>query len=190
MVMQSADVIAIERLTGDMSQVAVYGLAALFGKSVLFLPGSVGRVFFREIAEADTRADLLKGIRALMLVTGSISVIIAAGVYIIFPLFIKILYGEKYIGSIPVLRIMCFGIVFNGLCGALSVINIAIKKPKASALISLTGVIICVPAMLLLVPAMGAAGAAWGMNGAYILCSAVGLWLLARNIRLTPYCRT
>ena len=180
MVMQSADIIAIERFGGDMKQVAIYGLAALFGKSVMFLPGAVGRVFFKDIAEAKTRDKTIGGIKNLFLIIILLCAVIATALFFVVPVFIDLLYGAKYKNSIPVLRIMCFGIVFSGIWMALSVVNVALKQPKAAVAISTVGVIICLLSMFILVPRYGAVGAAWGMNIAYFGGASVGAWLLYR----------
>lgn len=182
MILQSADVIALERLTGDMTQIAIYGLASLFGKSILFLPGAVGRVYFRDIAESvDNKARMWRGIGHLLIVTSGLCITLAFGVFIFVPFAIHHFYGAKFFGSIPILNVLCFGIVFNGIWSAISVINIAMKNPNAAVMISLTGVIIAIALLFILVPIYGAMGAAWGMNIAYASGTAVGLYLLYRT---------
>jgi O-antigen/teichoic acid export membrane protein len=181
MLLQSADVIALERLKGDMREVALYGMAALFGKSILFLPGAVGRVYFRDIAEsAGQGTRMWHAVSHLLLVTIGLCVFIALAVFACAPFAIRLLYGPKYSGSIPVLNILCVGIVFSGIWSALSVINIAMKNPRGAVLISAAGFVVCIALLAAFVPRYGAVGAAWGMNGAYAAGSLVGLGLLYR----------
>jgi O-antigen/teichoic acid export membrane protein len=185
MLMQSADVIALERLRGDMTQVAIYGLASLFGKSVLFLPGAIGRVYFRDIAEsAIDNVRLRRAVSHLLLATAGLCVAIALAVFLFVPYAIHLMYGAKYYNSIPVLNVLCIGIVFNGLWSALSVINIAMKNARAAVMISTIGVIVAIGLLYLLIPAYGAMGAAWGMNAAAAAGSLVGLWLLFRRFKI------
>lgn len=179
MFLQSADIIALERLHGDMTQIATYGLASLFSKSILFLPGAVGRVYFRDIAEsADNPSKMWKSIFTLLIFSYSLCLLIAIFVYFLGPYAIKYFYGEKYVSSTPVLRILCIGIIFSGVWSALSVVNIATRNPRAAVSISLSGVITAALLLFLLVPSYGAFGAAWGVNLAYAAGTVVGLLIL------------
>jgi O-antigen/teichoic acid export membrane protein len=187
MTMQSADIISLERISNRMEDVAVYGLAALFGKSVMFFPGAVGRVYFLDIAEArNDRRTLIHHVNHLMLMTSAICIMIAVSLFFLAPFLLNIIYGSKYNCSISVLRIMCYGMIFSGIWSALSVVNIALKQPRNSVIISATGVSACIPLLLILVPAYGPEGAAWGMNGAYFTGSLIGLWLFYRIKSANP----
>lgn len=181
MIVQSADIIALERLKGDMMQVAIYGLASLFSKSVLFLPGAVGRVYFKEIAEGvGTAQGPWRGITHLLVITSVLCAALSIVMFLVVPCMIRALYGLKYMESIPVFRTLALGVVFWGIWGALSVVNIAMKKPEYAIIISATGVVTCIVLLYVLVPSFGATGAAWGMNGASFAGSAVGVYMLFR----------
>jgi Na+-driven multidrug efflux pump len=78
---------------------------------------------------------------------------------------------------------MCIGVVFSGLWAALSVVNIALKKPMDAVIISITGIVVCIISLIVLIPSYGAAGAAWGMNGAYMAGTFSGLFLLFKSKR-------
>lgn len=179
MLMQSADIIALERLSGHMSQVAVYGLAALFAKSVMFFPGAIGRVYFKEIAESSTDSTKVWGlVNHLLIATIMLCILMAVIIYIAVPIIINVLYHDRYSDSIPVLKIMCIGITFSGLWAALSVVNTAMKQPRIAVVISITGVVVSFILLGALVPKFGAVGAAWAMNGGYFSGSLMGMWLL------------
>lgn len=179
MLMQSADIIALERISGQMSQVAVYGLAALFAKSVMFFPGAIGRVYFKEIAESSADGTKVwKLIDHLLLATTMLCILMAAILFIAVPIVIDALYHDRYSDSILVLKIMCIGITFSGLWAALSVVNIAMKQPRIAVIISVTGVVTSFILLGALVPKYGAAGAAWAMNGGYFAGTLMGMWLL------------
>ena len=178
MAMQSADTIALERFGGSLSEVALYGLAALISRSVLFLPGVVGRVYFREIAEGAVQGSLWKPITQLLTSVTVLCAVLALAIAILIPPLIEHFYSQAYSASIPVLRVMCLGIAFNGLWAALSVINVAINKPTYAVTISLAGASTSIGLLVILIPSYGAIGAAWAMNAAYIVGSCVGLWLI------------
>jgi O-antigen/teichoic acid export membrane protein len=176
--MQSADILILERLGASLSDIALYGLAALFARSVLFVPGAMGRVYFREIAEGSSRGDYTKPAYHLLGSVVGICVTLAVIMATCVPAIIRFFYGEEYSSSIPILEVMCVGIVFNGLWSALSTINIAINRPSFAVAISLSGFAMSLVLLVLLVPSHGTIGAAWAMNAAYIVGSCVGLWLI------------
>ncbi len=178
MAMQSADIIALERFGGSMPEVALYGLAALISRSVLFLPGVVGRVFFREIAEGAVQGNLWKPITQLLTSVVTLCAVLAIAIAVLVPPLIEHFYSQDYSASIPVLRVMCLGIAFNGLWAAISVINVAINKPTYAVTNSLAGASMSIGLLVILIPSYGAIGAAWAMNAAYIVGSCVGLWLI------------
>jgi len=181
MVMQNADIIALERLSGDMTEVASYGIAALFGKSVLFFPGSIGRVYFKEIASlSGTHGQLRRKVLELLLVTLATCVFISLTVFLFAPIIIKVVYGEKYPNSMEILNILCLGIVFIGIWTAISVVNVALRLPRFSVQISLVGTLSSIALLLWLVPRFGGVGAAWAMNASYASGCVVGFFLLFR----------
>ena len=190
MVMQSADIIALERFGGAMSDVALYGLAALFSRSVLFLPGAIGRVFFREIAEGATQGASWRPIAQLLMTVAGLCIALTVAMVLVVPTLIETLYSRVYAASIPILRVMCLGIVFNGMWAALSLINVAINKPHFDVVISLIGASTSIALLFILVPHYGAIGAAWAMNAAYFVGSCIGLWLIYTENRKQTVVKT
>lgn len=176
--MQSADVLVLERLGASLSDIAFYGLAALFARSIQFIPGAMGRVYFQEIAEGSSRGNHTKPACHLLGSVVVICVILAGIMATCVPFIIRQFYGAEYSSSIPILQIMCGGIVFNGLWSALSTINIAINRPSFAVAISFGGVCTSIALLALLIPHYGSIGAAWAMNAAYAVGVVIGLWLL------------
>jgi len=185
---QVLDVILMERLSGDLVQVAVYGLAAQLSKAVLLLPAAMGSVFFRDIAGAQRGGSSMWGHANRFLLAGAAACIFAAvAVWILGPEAIRYLYGDQYAGSIPVLKVMCLGIVANGLWTLLSVTNTAIGRPSYSVAIAATGLLVAIPLLVLWIPAFGAMGAAWAMNVAFGVGAVVGLLsLFVVERRMSP----
>lgn len=188
--MQSADVLILERLGASLSDIASYGLAALFARSALFVPGAIGRVYFQEIAESSSRGDYTKPVCQLLGSVVGVCVILAVIVAICVPIIIRLFFGVEYSSTIPILQIMCAGVVFNGLWSALSTVNTAIKRPSFAVAISLSGLAMSLTLLAWLIPSYGPIGAAWAMNASYIVGSCVGLWLIyrerQRRIRSNP----
>ena len=178
MCMQSADILILERFGASLSEVAMYGLAALFARSILFVPGALGRVYFRELAEGAMGRAYEKPAIRLLSVVSAVSIILSVLIAVCVPLLVERFYGVEYLGSVPILRVMCVGIAFNGLWSALSTINTAINKPSFAVAMSVGGVCTSIAFLVMLIPTYGSIGAAWAMNAAYAAGTAIGLWLL------------
>jgi O-antigen/teichoic acid export membrane protein len=183
-VMLSGDVIALERLTRDSREIGHYGLAVLFSRSLAFVPATLGRLYFKDIASgADDDGRRWPNIGRLLGLTLGVSSILAFLVFTCGRTVLRILYGSDYENSISVLRILSAGIILSGLWSAVSTVNIAIKVPKNSLIVSAVGTGACVALLVLLVPSYGASGAAWAMNAGYLLGVTVGLSLLLEKTR-------
>ncbi len=181
MLLQSLDVILLERISKNLSSIAAYALASQFARALLFVPGVLGRVYFRQIANAAyDRNELLFHLRRFVIRTTLLCGGGAIGLGALAPPAIQLVYGQAYAECLSVLRIMCVGAVISGLWSALSVINVAIKKPSYSVATSATGVVVGAVCVSVLVPVFGASGAAWAMNLAYLCGVSVGAVLLLR----------
>jgi O-antigen/teichoic acid export membrane protein len=182
--MQWVDVIALERLSGDMRQVGVYGVAKLFSQFVMFIPGAIGGVFFKRLAEAaQDLPEAWRLERAFLLVIVAACGSVALGLYFFAAPGLSYLYGDDYAESIPILRILCLGIVPGGLCMGLAVFNTSTKRPKNNVVISTCGAVVCVIAVFALVPGYGALGAAWAVVAANVSGALTGFVLLWKVIR-------
>lgn len=182
MTMLASDVIILERLSENQREVAIYGLAALFARSTLFLPAALSRVYFREIAEYSiTVEERATRILKLLLLSAGVSVAISVAVFVVGPILIEGLYGDRYMDSIPLVRIMTVGILLGSLWSAISTVNVAIKAPGNAARISAVGAVTSILYLTMFVPQWGALGAAWAMNGGWFSGVLLGLILLRKS---------
>lgn len=181
MLLQSLDVILLERISKNLSSVAAYGLASQIARALLFVPGVLGRVYFRQIANAaNDRNELLFHLRRFVIRTTLLCGGGAIGLGILAPPVIQLVYGQTYAECLSLVKILCVGAVISGVWSALSVVNIAIKKPSYSVATSATGVLAGALSVGALVPVFGASGAAWAMSLAYLCGVIVGTTLLLR----------
>lgn len=178
LVLMSADIILLERLTGDLTTTANYGMAQLFSKSVLFLPAAIGRAYFRDISQPQAGKNKINEFIIINVILG---LIVSLGLWFCGPVFIQKVYGQNYLLASHLLKIMSAGIVFSFLWNCISTINIAIGQPSSSAIISLVGSTFGLALLIINIPTYGAAGAAWAMNFAYAAGALVGLFLIWRN---------
>lgn len=191
--MLTSDVIVLERLSENQREVAIYGLAALFARSALFLPTVLSRVYFRDIADSSiTVEERAARILKLLLWSAAVSAVISVAVFIVGPILIEELYGDRYVESIPLVKVMTIGIFLGSLWAAMSTVNVALKVPRNAVRVSAVGAAASIIFLSVLVPRWGALGAAWAMNGAWLTGVLLGLILLRKShgmsdIRTHPY---
>lgn len=95
--------------------VAEYKTATFVPFALLFIPNSIMMFVYPHIAK---NMDNVKWIKSnyikLLLYLFILNVIITMPLLIFSPLIIKILFGEQYIGIIPLFRILCVGYIIAG----------------------------------------------------------------------------
>jgi O-antigen/teichoic acid export membrane protein len=172
----SADLIVLERISGNLVEVASYGVASLFTKAAAFIPSAIGRVYFVEIgAETGIATAARRQYFAVTLCVGAASAALLASLG---PVLIGILYAERYASSVGLLRILSVGLVFSFLWHAVSTTNIASGWARRSVIVSGIGASVGLILMLALARPYGAVGIAWATNLAYASGSLYGLWVL------------
>ena len=181
LVLLSADIIMLERLTDDISDVAYYGLAAFFAKSLMFIPSVFGRLYFKQIADFSIGITTKNKIVEFLFVVSIVCLILSIVIYFIGPIVIDYIYGESYSQSSDILKIMAYGIVFMGLWHAISTVNIATNKPARSLYVSATGSIAALVLMWFLIPEYGGVGAAWSMVVANLIGVCVGVMAIIND---------
>lgn len=185
LVMMSADVIVLERLTHNLKLVANYGLALLFLNACSIIPTVLGRIYFREIASSYPEISH-KRIELLWL-TALAALLCCIALYTLAPIIITWYFGERYVTACSLVKIMSAGIFANFLWNSLSVINVAENKPHRAAVISLTGAVTGALALFTLIPKYAENGAAWSMVIAYSCGAAIGLLMVFKNALTTRW---
>jgi O-antigen/teichoic acid export membrane protein len=94
---------------------------------------------------------------------------------------ISVAFGDQYRGAVPVLRLMCIGILFNYAVYGYTNCLVAFGKDRIMRRVVLVGAVLSIGGGLLLVPRFGLIGAA-----ATIACIDLGAWAAS----LAPYRRT
>ncbi len=187
MMLQSADVIVLERMTGRMELIGCYGLGILFSNAAVFVLHTIDRVYFKEVADAwEQRRGFWGKVRRLVL----LGLGVCAGLFVVMnlagPWLIRLFFGEAYAPSIAILRISSVGLFFNGIWTVVAMVNTIIKKSSLSLAVSLAGLVSGVLLLVLWVPRYGIHGAAWAMTLAYAVGAALGLFQLWRFSQSQP----
>ena len=129
-IMMLVDVTCVNYFIGDPAIVATYKTATQIPTALLFIPSSVIVFAFPYLAENNTNIDWLKSnTKKLLFGVVAVNTVIAVMVFSFAPIIVKILWGERYLDAVQVLRILVVNFVitgtFNKVYGNLMV---AIKK--------------------------------------------------------------
>lgn len=132
--MMLLDVTCISCFIGDASIVATYKTATQIPTAMMFVPSSIIIFVYPYLAENNQNWKWLRSkVKMLLLGVFAINFCIASVVFVFAPVIVKILWGEKYMDAVLVLRILTVNFVitgtFNKVYGNLMV---AIKKVKVN----------------------------------------------------------
>jgi len=173
--LMTADVLLLERLTGNLAVVANYALGSLVPRASGFLPSAIGRAYFSRLGRGSEGLSVRFEFLVVNLVAGlGVGTVMAmAG-----PRLIELFFGSDYAVAGRVIVVWSAALVAMFHWQAVSIVNVAVGKPARSVSISLAGVLVGIPGLLLLIPQAGTVGAAWACVIAYWAGALVGTWNL------------
>jgi O-antigen/teichoic acid export membrane protein len=155
------DVFFLERIRGN-AEVGAYTAAYKLIEGFLFLPAILLSAVFPAFTAAIGRGaeETARIYRASLRSTFFVSLGISAGLAVLAPTWLRILYGEAYVGSAPTLRLLAPALVFIFPNYALTHFLVALGGQKYNALFGAICVAVNALGNLLTVPAYGAMGSA------------------------------
>jgi O-antigen/teichoic acid export membrane protein len=125
------------------------------------VPSILAQVFLPRLARVVVQAPetAKREARIFGQVHMSLAFFIAAFMFIEAPTIINVIYGQKYLASINILRLMAFAVIFNyAICGYTNTL-ISYGRDKVMLMVVIGSVIVSVGGGLLLVPRLGIIGA-------------------------------
>lgn len=98
----------------------------------------------------------------------ALSILAALGAMLVVPTLLHLLYGSKFMGALPVFRILAVEVVIGGVTWILAQAFMALGRPGTVTIMQAIGLGLTVPLMLVTIPAYGLIGA-----GLALLCSTI-----------------
>ena len=98
-------------------------------------------------------------------ISAALTFLAAIAVILVGPVMLHLLYGAKYMGAIPVFRILVIEVVVGGTLWVLAQAFMAAGRPGTVTLLQGLGLGLSVPLMLVLIPAYGVEGAGLALLG-------------------------
>lgn len=140
----------------------LYVVAVSLSRMINVFSGPIIMVLFPKVSGLEEDKAALLALRVFKFSTcfallGASVIVLAA------PLVIGLLYGGKFLGSIPVFRLLLLDVVLGGSALVLGQAFMAAGKPIVVSISQGIGLILIIPLMYILVPVYGITGAGWAL---------------------------
>lgn len=157
------DVSLIASLIKSADEIGIYKVGTMIPNALQFIPTSIViAVLPTIIYNKDNIEETRKYLKKIYLLILGCNVLLTAFVMIFAPLIIRIISGEKYIDSVPVLRVLILGYFFSGTFRGLSVNTLAaFRRVKFGLLISVVSCVTDIVFNYFFILSFGMIGAAY-----------------------------
>lgn len=183
---RSSDVF-IGKLAGP-AQLGLFGLAyelALIAHNNLAAP--IDRAVFPGYARmADEPGALRDGYLAVTGMTSLIALPVAVGTAAAAPLLVPLLFGPRWLGSVPVLHVLGLASAVSLLGAGASVVYLALGRPRLLVWVGMIYIACLLTSMGVLLPRQGLVGAAWAFMIAASITLPAQLSILNWTMALQP----
>ena len=140
------------------ASLGLYVVALSISRMLNVFQSSVVTVLYSKAAARPTEEVVALTGRAARVST-ALSLVVAVIVIIFGPVLLHLLYGAKYMGAVPVFRILVIEVVVAGTDWVLSQAFMALGQPGIVTILQSIGLGLSVPLMLVLIPTYGLEGA-------------------------------
>ena len=173
------------------ASMGMYTVALSLSRMLNVFQSSIVTVLFPKAAARPTAEVIALTGRATRIST-AVSAIIAIAVMLFGPFLLHLLYGQKYMGAVPVFRILVIESVISGTTWVLAQAFMALGRPGTVAILQGVGLGLSVPLMIVLIPSYGIEGAGFALLGStaarfifVLVCFPIILKVRPPNIILT-----
>lgn len=155
------DSVMLGVMRGDF-EVGIYNVAYKILEGLLFIPSTIMIVFFPKLAK---REQFDETFGQLLLLLGALGLAISTFLYLASASLIRIIFGPQFSASAPVLQTLALVLlpVFFGHLTTQSLV--ALDLSQRYLIVASLGALLNVLLNLLLIPSLGAVGAAWATVG-------------------------
>ena len=174
------DILILKRMS-EIAEVGFYSLAASVAETIWQVPIAVGVVLMsRSANQKDERvatAEVCSSLRISLLLV----LLAAALLYLVAPLLVTMLFGERYAESIPIIRTILPGILFFVVLKIINSQFVGTGKPQLTLIALLPSLLINIVLNIVFIPSYGGIGAAWATNISYFSASLMLLIVYSRT---------
>lgn len=160
------DIIFLERLSNSV-EVGIYSIGVNLSELIWQIPAAMGMVLFSKSANSKLDMDAVDRATRLLRISWVPIIIITVLFWVFAPLFVPFVYGEEFIRSSEVIRLLLPGVLAMVLFKILNADLAGRGFPLFALKVYVIALIINIVANLILIPAYGANGAAIGSTISY-----------------------
>lgn len=180
-VSQRLDVMVVAAFTSR-ATVGQYGAALRIAVVASLLTGSIAPLMLPKAARLEqTRESLRQFLRHVAKFT-SVLVGIIALIWLSLPLWVPVVFGERYEESVSIARILLFGSGCLAAYTPLSQLFVADDRPRRMFVLNVVRLSVLAILLAVLTPRFGASGGAWGIVGAEVVALAYTVAAVARQL--------
>lgn len=156
------DIFILGIVAAEETVLASYKIATTIPSALIFIPMALVTYIYPHFAEHRLDTDwCLRHYRKLLLYVGLFNAVISAGLFLVAPLVIYILYGTQYMDAVPVFRILAINYFFAGTFRIISGnLLVTQRKLKFNLLVALVSGAVNIAADWFFIQWWGSTGAA------------------------------
>jgi O-antigen/teichoic acid export membrane protein len=176
-----------------LEQVGLYNVAVPTVSILLYLSYALTIVLLPLISEMMAKGDvahLEPLVQAIHRYSLLIVVPVSLAVFFFPELVINLLFGAKYLGAVPALRILAIGTIFTTLANINLTILLGVDEPLEAARTVLFGAFANIVCNLVLIPRYGIAGASVATAASFFLTMVLSYRSLRNKLRISVPLRT
>ncbi|MFD6855982.1 lipopolysaccharide biosynthesis protein [Rhodococcus sp. NPDC060090] len=158
-----------------------YGAASRLTTPLRMIPTSFAAV----LMPAATRAggeNKMALVRSVLILT-AFTTVLYASLAVVIPFVVPVVLGEEFDAAVPVIQIVCGGLVFAAIASQLGALMQGWGHARAVAVVSSGTTLVCLLGIMLLTPWVGVLGAGFALAGSYVVQVLVQLVFLWANDR-------
>lgn len=176
------DILILKRMC-DISEVGFYSLGANVAETIWQVPIAIGVVLMTRSANQSNQRVATKEVCSSLRIS-LLVVLFAAGIlYLLAPFLVNILFGERYLASIPIIRTIMPGILFFVVLKILNSQFIGSGLPHLTMIALLPALLINIILNILFIPSYKGIGAAMATNISYFSASFVLIIIYSRTFK-------
>ena len=185
LVVYSLDITLIAAMIKNAEEIALYKVGTLIPNALQFIPTSVVIAVISNIIYNRDNIDWVrKNVKRTYVGLVFLNIFIIAILLVFSPIIIRIISGEKYLGSVPVLRVLTLGYFFSGTFRNLSVnVLAAFRRVHFGLFIAILTCLLDVSLNYLLISRFGMIGAAYATFAVDITAAAISFGYVVYLLR-------
>lgn len=170
------------------SEVGLYSLAVNISDMLYMLSGTITAVLFPKLSACKKIDEKINMFKKVMFVMVPLMILAALFMGVLAKVIIVILYGNEYIGSVPLIKRLLVASVAWGWLGLVNNFLASENRFWEMLVASLIGFVLNIVINYFLIPVYGAAGAALASNISYVFVFCVVFFCFFKYIRSKRAC--